>query len=348
MSLKRVTLSELALAAKVSKNTVSLALRGSSRLPASRRREIQQLARRMGYRKNPLMAHLMAELRGSRSITFQATLGLLNANLAENAFVRHPTIPAYIEGCHRQAEELGYRFDKFWLHDSKLDGERLGRIFRARNIRGAVVVGLMNENHLPEGFQQIWENFPCVVTGVRTREPALSFACVDHHMLVIQAFENARRLGYKRPGLVLDPVIDHLVEGRFSSGYFIAQQAVNVSERLRPFYKIAAARRDLDFFKHWLDKERPDVILTLYNVVADWLSALKLGVPADIGLVQLEWRKSSPDWAGMNQHNDIVGEAAVDMLVGMIHRNESGIPQFPRAMLIGSSWVTGKTVREKI
>jgi LacI family transcriptional regulator len=58
----------------------------------------------------------------------------------------------------------------------------------------------------------------------------------------------------------------------------------------------------------------------------------------------LEWRADSPDWAGMNQHNDVVGEAAVEMVIGMIHNNE-GIPDFPRATLVGSTWVNGKTVR---
>ena len=48
-------------------------------------------------------------------------------------------------------------------------------------------------------------------------------------------------------------------------------------------------------------------------------------------------RASHPEIAGMNQHNDAVGEAAVDMVVGQIHRNESGIPAFPRATLIGAS-----------
>ena len=70
-------------------------------------------------------------------------------------------------------------------------------------------------------------------------------------------------------------------------------------------------------------------------------------VPQDIGLIQLEWRKDHGDWAGMHQHNDEVGEAAVEMIIGMIHRNQIGVPEFPRATLIGSSWVDGKTVSRR-
>jgi LacI family transcriptional regulator len=66
-------------------------------------------------------------------------------------------------------------------------------------------------------------------------------------------------------------------------------------------------------------------------------------VPEQTGLIQLEWRPDHPDWSGMNQHNDVVGEAAVEMLIGMIHNNEHGVPFFPRATLIGSTWVEGST-----
>jgi len=47
----------------------------------------------------------------------------------------------------------------------------------------------------------------------------------------------------------------------------------------------------------------------------------------------------------MCQHNDIVGEAAVEMLLGLIHHDEAGIPLYPRGTLIGSSWKEGATIR---
>jgi LacI family transcriptional regulator len=286
----------------------------------------------------------MTQLRISRTPGFRSTLALLNANQDQAAFTSHPTVPTYVEGCRRRAAQLGYGLDEFWLHDEELDGVRLNRIFQTRGIRGAVVVGLMNENRLPPRFLTTWEQFPAVVTGVRTQDPALSFACVDHHMLVVQAVEAALRLGYARPALVLDEKIDHLVNGRFTAGLLIAQQQLASRQSTRPFYKVSAARGDLAGFANWLNSEKPDVILTLYNDVRGWLNHLRLRVPQDMGLIQLEWRQDSPDWAGMNQHNDIAGEAAVDMLVGLIQNNESGLPAFPRGSLVGSTWVDGGTV----
>jgi LacI family transcriptional regulator len=87
------------------------------------------------------------------------------------------------------------------------------------------------------------------------------------------------------------------------------------------------------------------VLLSLYNVVFPWLKEHGRRIPRDVGVIQLEWRASHAEISGMNQHNDAVGEAAVDLVVSQIHHNETGIPVFPRATLIGASWVDGESVR---
>ena len=340
-----VSMRDIALAAGVSKNTVSLALRNDPQIPERTRRRITEIARRLKYRKNATVAHLLAELRRVRSPRFHSGLALLNAHADPNAFRVHPTIPTYVRGCQRRASQLGYTLDELWLHDPMLDGPRLNKILRARGIRGVIVVGLMRENRLPARFLPTWEEFPAVVTGVRTHDPALSFACTDHHMLALKAFQKALELGYERPALVLDRVIDRLVDGRFSAGVQIAQQALPVSCRARPFYLLKEARDESAIFRRWFERENPDALLTLYNVVRHWIEDEGIRISRHVGLIQLEWRADSPDWAGMNQHNDVVGEAAVEMVIGMIHNNECGIPGFPRATLVGSTWVDGTTVR---
>lgn len=338
-------MSDIARAAGVSKNTVSLALRNDPQISPKTRAHIERLAAQMGYQKNPTVAHLMAQLRADTASGHKATLALLNANEDPQAFRTHPTIPTYVKGCQRRAAQNGYSLDEFWLHDPNLDGESLNKVLRTRDIRGVLIVGLMNGNRLPNRFLATWEEFPCVVTGVRTRDPALSFACTDHHMLTLRAVENALRLGYRRPGLVLDDVIDRLVEHRFTAGFQIARQQLPSTARLKPFYAVTKARNNLALFRKWLEQEKPDVILTLYHVVHRWVEALGLRVPDDIGLIQMEWRADHAHWAGMDQHNAVVGEAAVEMVISMIHNGERGIPSFPRATLIGSTWVDGKTVQ---
>jgi LacI family transcriptional regulator len=328
-----------------SKNTVSLALRGHPSIPADTRELIRKTADKLGYQPNAVVSHLIAQLRAGRTARFQAKLALINAHRDPKAFRTHATIPAYVTGCERRGLQLGYTFDHFWLHDPKLKAASLIRILRARGLKGIIIAGLMDHNQLPPLLREVWATFPCVVTGVRTREPALSFSCVDHHDLVVQAFERALALGYQRPALVVEERIDRLVEGRFSGAMLTAQQSLPAARRLPAFLRIQQAKSDVKPFRQWFERHRPDVLLSLYNIVFPWLKSLGRRVPQDVGVIQLEWRASHPEIAGMNQHNDAVGEAAVDMVVGQIHRNESGIPAFPRATLIGASWVDGSSVR---
>jgi LacI family transcriptional regulator len=343
--MRRVTLSDIAKKVGYSKNTVSLSLRGDPQIPATTRDRIRAAASALGYQPNAVVSHLMAQLRASQAPRFQAKLALVNANRDREALRNHPTIPTYVDGCERRAAGLGYGFDRFWLHDPTMRAETWIRVLRTRNIKGIILVGLMDQNRLPAHLRTVWENFPTVVTGVRTREPALSFSCVDHHNLTLTAVEHALTLGYRRPALVLDEVIDRLVECRFSAGFAAAQDALPQNRRVPAFRQLNAAWQNPKIFRTWLDRHKPDVLFTLYNVVFDWLKAHGVRVPADLGVIQLEWRASRPEIAGMNQHNDVAGEAAVDLVVSQIHNNEHGVPAFPRATLIGATWMDGKTVQ---
>ncbi|MDX2185608.1 MAG: LacI family DNA-binding transcriptional regulator [Opitutaceae bacterium] len=339
----QVTMAMIAKAAGVSKNAVSLALRGDPQIPAATRKRIEKAARELGYVRNPVVAQLMAELRKGRTAGYRRTLALVNANQARDAFKAHPTIPSYVAGCRRRAELQGYRLDEFWLHDPELTAARAARIWRARGIRGVLLVGMMRENRLPDHLRQLWDQFTCVVTGVRTREPTLHFCCVDHHALVLQAFEQAWELGYRSPALVVDRHIDSLVDGRFTAAMHYAQAAFPVARVVPAFLEADDCHADPSPFVKWIKRHKPDVILTLYTAVRNWAQEAGFAVPADLGLIQLERRKGNLDWSGMDQHNDLSGEAAVDRVISLLHANEVGVPDFPRATLISGTWSEGTT-----
>jgi LacI family transcriptional regulator len=154
-------------------------------------------------------------------------------------------------------------------------------------------------------------------------------------------------LGYKRPALVLSHTVDHLVEGRFSAGMWFGQQALPTAQRVPTFDKADGSDICFQRFKKWLERHKPDVILTLHRDIKIWLEDLGYKIPRDIGLVDLEHNPSAQEWAAMEQRNDLSGEAAVDMLISMLYNNESGIPESPRATLGSSHWVPGVTVRKQ-
>ena len=134
---------DIANEAGVSRNTVSLALRNEPQIPEHTRDRIKRIADRMGYKRDPILGEVMAGMRGRKREAMSRVLAVVNANPEKNAFRRHATIPTYLEGCERRAKELGYTLDPFWMHDPKISGKRFVSIFKARSIRGVLVVGMM-------------------------------------------------------------------------------------------------------------------------------------------------------------------------------------------------------------
>jgi LacI family transcriptional regulator len=60
-----------------------------------------------------------------------------------------------------------------------------------------------------------------------------------------------------------------------------------------------------------------------------------------------DWSPKCPELAGIDQNANLVGEAAVDLLIGQLQRNERGLPDYPKTTLVGGTWVDGASVRPR-
>jgi LacI family transcriptional regulator len=335
-------MAEIARAAGVGKATVSLALRNDARLRPETRKQIQAIAKKMGYKSNAVVSNLMAQLRSSKDPKYQATLGLVNASQERSFLKTNPTFSAVSLGLHRRASELGYGLDEFWLREPGIDPSRLKQILRARNIHGVIVAAMIENISLAREFDSVWQDLACVTVGIRPEHPAFHFACNDQFSTAYRSAKQLARLGYKRPGLVIDPHIEKVIDHRFSAGFYAGGNFSGLKERL-PVFDFAS--ESLKAFSAWIGKHKPDVLVTTHTELRGWITQLGLKCPKDIGLAHLDINKGMEDWSGMNQKNDLVGSSAIDLVVGQLHRNESGTPEFPKCVMVESQWVRGKTLR---
>ena len=349
------TIRDVAREAGVAPATASLALRNHPRLRKSTCAKVQRVAKTMGYRANAVVSHLLAQLRASRTPKYQATLGLINVSENRGILGEIHTFREWVRGLKERAAQLGYGVNDFWLHESGLTPERLAGIFKAQNIRGVIIAGWFGNCALPEGFDEIWKGFASVLLGVRGIRPSVHLVCNDQFSTIRQAFAEALKLGYRRPALVISREVDSLVEDRFSGGFLTAQTALPVKQRVPPFYThsrvdvpLAAKIGTADVMRRfgvWFRRQQPDVILCIHPEVKEWVASLGTRAARDAGLIHLDWTPELKGWAGMNQNSGLIGAAAVDMLVGQLHRNELGVPSFPKSMMIESSWIAGDTAR---
>ena len=335
-----VTMQEIANAADVSRATVSLALRDDPRLRETTRHRIQKIAVEMGYRLSPVIAHLMAQ-RQTRSFPgFQSTIALVNASGKKEMLNGLFTFHEWVKGCKHRADQIGYGFEEFLLNDVP----RLPKILESKNIRGLIVASVLENGVLPVEFSQLWKRFACIVVGIPTTLPRLHIARNDQYFTAYKALRAVLDLGYCRPALVLNPKVDAIVDYRYSAGFRAGLHDFPHNQIIPPFNFSNDASKS---FEAWFKKYRPDVMITLHATIREWLLSMNLHVPAEVGLVHLDLTPNLGGWSGMKQNNDLVGAAAVDMLIAQMHRNEFSPPSFTKCVLIESTWVAGATVIQR-
>ena len=337
------TLRTLAKLAGVSKTTISLCLRDHPRIRPELRLRVQRLAVEAGYRPNALMANLLAQLRASKTSAYQSTLALLCAAKGPSELDTVPTFRAWIAGCRARATEQGYGFDQLWLYEPGISPERLAAILDARNIRGVAVVGFHEGEAIPREFDSIWHRSAAVAIGTRPVWPAIHFVSNDQYVTVFRAVREVAALGYRRLGLCLASHIDNIIENKFTAGFHAAQARLGLAPDVPVFDLQPGTKKP---FTAWLNRYKPEVILTIHTEVREWVASLELAVPGDIALVQLDKSSETADWAGMRQNSELIGRSAIDMVIGQIHRNESGLPSVQKSMLIESTWSAGVTIRD--
>ena len=335
---------EIATRAGVGKATVSLALRDDPRLRPETRRRIQKIATKMGYRVNATVANLMAQLRASRTQKYHATLGLLNASSDFESFSGLSTVREWMNGCHERAAQLGYGLESFWLHEPGVNSAQLAENLDHRGIRGLIVAAPLERSELPGQFELIWQRFACISVGLRPAWPPLNFASNDQFSTTLHTVQRLWRYGYHRIGLVIAPELDANVDRRFSAGFWAGHEGLDGCERIPcfPFHPSYEAP-----FRAWYAEYQPDVIVSIHPEVKDWLEAMHVAVPDQVGLVHLNRTEELHGWSGMHQNNNLVGAAAIDMLIGQLHRNEVGLPDFPKASFVQSTWIDGPTTVRK-
>jgi DNA-binding LacI/PurR family transcriptional regulator len=319
----------------VSRMTVSLALRNDPRLAEKTRLRIQRLAEQMGYRPNPLVSALMTNLREGRKTGQKVRIGFV----AHDRFRKVAALRPFMEGAARRAEELGYHIERFWIGRDGAGARQLSRILYTRGVSGI----LLSPLYEPEATLEFdWSLFAVGAIGYSMQSPGLHRA-VNHHLHSMSlAVRQLHQAGYRRISLALPQSQDVRVEHNWLAG-FLMQQHLFSDPPSYPAVLLAHEWNE-SVFSRWFLEHRPDAVISIQLEVLDWLKRLKVDVPGDTGFVHLNWEPEYGPIAGVNQRSDLVGAAALELVVNQLHCNERGVPIHPRVVLIEGEWVEGTTV----
>jgi LacI family transcriptional regulator len=335
-----IRLRDVARQAGVSVMTVSRALRNQSTVAPETRQRIQEIARRLGYRPNPMITALMRYRRTRQASVSVDTIGLVT-NFTTRDGWRNVIYNQHLhEGVKAAADHHGYKVEEFWLREPKMTATRMSQILFHRNIHGLIIAPLAVANgHL----RLRWDRVCAVTMGYSLVWPALHRAAHHQFRSMRLAIRRLRKRGYKRFGLAIRASSDERVDHHWVGGFLAEQCRARRHER---FSLLMLADRDWkpDAFKRWYKRQRPEVILSLHPQILDWLRDFDTAVPNDVGFVHLNCPDQSGTFAGIYQNGQQVGSATVDLLVGMLERNESGIPRIPEFVLVDGTWQDGSTL----
>lgn len=334
----------VAAAAGVAVSTVSRALRGDPRISPRTREHVSRIAVDLGYRPNPLVSALMAQLRTNRPAAARFNLAWLDFFQTATEWKSDPVQAAFFSGASRRAKAMGYSLERVMAYANR--PERLRNLLHNRGIRGVLLPNLDEGSGLAARLPLPLEEFALVSVGTRYEGPKLHYVSDDQYESGRLAVQRLWELGYRRIGYFGVPRLERIVNGRFFAGYHTTLHSELGRKPLPPL----VSTRDADI-PAWLKRHRFDAIITANRHFVSVLKDLGVRIPEQVAVAHLNvdvfGRDASGEIAGIRQDNVGVGENAVDLLLSLLHHNEIGVPVHPRGTEVHGTWVDGASATRR-
>lgn len=330
----RTNMRQIATAAGVSVATVSMALRNSEKITEETREKVRAIAAQLDYRPDPLIAAL-ASRRRDRKPTSLDVIAYVTAYPTKEGWRQNRFSPAAYEGACARATQRGYRIEHFWLRESQMTTRRLAHILQARGILGLCLAPFPDV--IPQ-FSFPWDNFCAAAIGYSMMRPSLHRAS-PHQLQGMQLTLNTLRLrGYKRIGVALGKRVSKIVAHNWIASILMFQYNHGVSAATCLVYE----ESDRLKLKAWMARNKPDAMVISDIALLEWFKEIGTRIPEEMAVVPLE---RYPGYACLDQKPGMVGAAAIDLIIGLIQRNETGLPADPKVVMVEGAWVEGPSIR---
>lgn len=336
--IRRPTLRDIASELGISRMAVSLALRGSLRISEEKRRNVRDVAERIGYRPDPMLASLAAYRHDRKPHVINSCLAWLNQWDEPEALRANKEFDGYWVGAKEAAENLGYHLEEFrWPYGKS--GRRLQNILEARGIVGLLIPPHQGQVSIPD-FD--WDRVSMVRFGASVANIPAHTVTSDQSHCSRLCYLKAREYGYSRIGYLSRANFEQNTGGHFHGGFLSAQaQFAQDAQKVESLVLERDPARDADALAAWFRDQKPDAVISTLPKCWALIERLGMKIPHDLALVATSVRDGDSD-AGTDQNSHEIGRVAVSTLAGLILGNERGIPSYQRRILVAGRWVDGK------
>lgn len=330
---KRPTVRRVAEIAGVSVMTVSRALRNNQRVILPERKRIQKIATKLGYRPDPEVAKLMSHLRRRNKAQLVASIAAVTS-IPED--IEPPQLRKAYDSARLRAEALGYRLELFRITEPERFNRQLERTLVSRGIEGVLLLQMVNPVVMKDFLS--WDKFSATVATPSVLKPDFPRAGVNYfHNARVMCGQLALR-GCKRIGFVGSDTFCVRTNEAFSAA--AAWQNLQAGEApVKPLVFKTHAEMTSGF-DAWLKRERPDAIIAhAENILSHLTERLALYSGGRVLLTCTSINAPKPACPGIDERHELIGHKAVDILTGLLNRNEKNIRTTPAASLIDGWWV---------
>ncbi len=320
---------------------MSLALRKPKALPTATVARVRKAAEAVGYVPDPALTALAAYRSRQRVRRDFAVIGLVSNWSKRNEWFHRPSAQALWEGASVRARALGYTLQHLWAREAGATPARFSQILLNRGVRGLILAPF----ELPDArFELAWENFAVVTIERPTLYTTFHHVVPSYFADMLLVWEQLRRRGYRRIGLVLDHALAERAAHQWEAAHAFEQARTGVGGLLVPTF-VAREGKGPTGVLDWLRTHQPDAIVSRSDRVFPVLREAGVRIPTDVGYVSLNVIDDAPGVSGILQPRDVMGAAAVDALNAQLLVSQRGPGDRSVGTHVDGVWHEGGTVK---
>jgi LacI family transcriptional regulator len=335
-----ITQADIARQLGVSAMTVSMALRNHPRISPVMCLKVQDAARKLGYRADPLLSH-WGGMRWKRSRPgFRGVLAYISSQESPET-----TSPVLWEA-QSLAGQLGYEMQPF-CSSEKNSPDRLGRQLYHRGIRGVLIERVESQPFL-ETFP--WDRLAAVECNYGYSDFPCHRVGLERYNEVVTAWKKAVETGHRRIGLVLlqeRKSTDR--DTRIGAMDYCQQHLFSHLPRLpltmAPGWSAPDAA--IKQLRSMIQRQRPDALLLFNGFFVHLCRAINPAILKGTSLINLMLQNQQGDESGLLEDPKIVARTSVHLLDSMLRTGQIGRPESRQVILMAKPWVDGNTLIDR-
>lgn len=314
-----VTVRSLAAELGVSPITVSRALRGHDTVRPELASRVKRLARKRGYRADPIVAEVMSGLGRAKGPVYRETVAFVWTHERSDSNAEEG-------GARAAAEALGYRMEIVKPWRQGLGEHDVSRILWSRGIRGVLLAP--NYSRPDPSYELEWPKFAPVLLGSSLVNTGITRVARDYYHDAKLALARLQEAGFRRIGMALDTSTHERTDRRYAAAF---REHGGTSARFHLVNTMKSEAPERARYEGWLENARVDAVLTDFSWSEEWVTA-----PLPHARLMLRPGEGGP---GVRADFARVGAESMRMLDGLLRENRLGLQELPVSALVPGIWI---------